>query len=117
MLKIYACSHDYQPKLESVSMIYRKSPLSSGTNKQSSLHDRTVSSSRVRMSYGHLLDCFTGEFIITHAQWIVHYHICAVDWPICILLCDCHLNIFSVWFTIFYCDRLQIFCDIEYQSK
>ena len=22
------------------------------------------------MSFGHLLDCFTGQFIITHAQWI-----------------------------------------------
>ena len=75
-------------------MIYRKSPLSSGTNKQNSLHDRTVNSSRVRMSFGHLLDCFTGVFIITHAQWIGRFAYSIVIG---------RLNIFGVWFTIFYC--------------
>ena len=75
---------------------------------QNSSHDRTVNSSRVGMSFGHLLDCFTGEFIITHAQWIGRFAYSLVIG---------RLNRFGVWFTIFYSVRLQIFSDIEYQSK
>ena len=52
------------------------------------------------MSFGHLLDCFTGEFIITHAQWIGRFAYSLVIG---------RLNIFGVWFTIFYCVRLQYF--------
>ena len=90
-------------------MIYRKKS-SLNLNPESFIQnkDRTVNSSPVRMSFGHLLDCFTGEFIITHAQWNGRFAYSLVIG---------RLNIFSIWFTIFYCDRLHIFCDIEYQSN
>ena len=93
MPNINACAHQNQPLSESLSVINRKSPLSSMKIENLCLNRQNYELSTQVIDNG----CAGGRS----------------------LFIGC-LNIFApilVWFTIFYIFILHVFCDIEIQSK